>query len=126
MRIHSDVFTRDSFDAALWPRSLNVQGVNIEDLSEHRSRSRARAFEVRLAATPGRDYSGKARRPRNSGAYGAESLYAGQTIKAATYNEHGQWIAELYAADPDAIIGPYRHYDHFHASTRFAYSGARQ
>lgn len=71
------------------------------DLTEHGSRKRARAFEVKLSAEPGTDRHGHNRRWANSGQYGA----AGD--KAATWFEWGDFFASIFAADPRAVIGPY-------------------
>jgi hypothetical protein len=116
MRIHSDTLTRDDFGRALADAGLIADGVFLDGLMIHGSRSRAHGFEVRLAAMPGRDRNGKARRAPNSGTRGS---LAG--VKAATYDEWGYWLAELYDRDPDAIAGYYKGRDHFHRTTRDAY-----
>lgn len=118
MRIHSDIFTGSSFTDALRSAGLTDE-VRVEDLSLHNSRKRACGFEVRLAASEGRDRNGKARRPRMTGRYGSEN--APDYVKAATYDEHGYWIAELFKIDPEAIIGPYKGVENFNELTRYAY-----
>ncbi len=55
------------------------------------------------------------RRP-NGGNYGAD--HEGY---AATYSDWGRWIAELFARDPDAIIGPYKGHDDYHEQTGHLY-----
>jgi hypothetical protein len=117
MRIHSDVLIMANFYGATKAAKLSPD-VWVEDFSQHGSRKRSRGYEVRLAAEAGRDYKGTARRPRNSGSYGAED---GTYQKAATYDEHGKWIAELYKVDPEAIVGPYKNAEDFHSKTRYAY-----
>lgn len=116
MRLHSDTLTRDEIDAALV--NADLPGVFIDVLSSHGSRSRARAFEVRLAAEPGKDRNGNVRRPRNSGSYGSDGR---DPFKGATYDEWGYFIAELFERDPDAVFGPYNGRDDFHRKTNGDY-----
>lgn len=111
MRIHSDVLTRGDFGRALIDSGMADDGVYIGDLSAHGSRSRAYAFEVRLGAAPGRDANGRARR--------AAAGLPGQT--AATYDEWGYWIADLFRRDENAIVGPYKGAQHFDQLTRYEY-----
>ena len=110
MRIHSDTLIRRSFTNALTRASLD--DVWVEDYSEHRSTKRARGFEIRLGAE-----HKTGRRRRNSGKYGAGDRWP----MAATYDEHGAWIAELYRIDPNAIIGPYTSREQFHEQTEYKY-----
>ena len=121
MRIHSSVLTAKDLHSAIGEAGLPTAEVWVETLTQHRSTKRERAFEVRLAATQGRDRNGKARRPRNSGFYGAES--GGPYLKAATYDEHGYWMAVLFAKDPEAIVGPYKGVSEFNQMTRYKYDG---
>lgn len=100
MRIHSDTLTQGDLNAARAAAGLGTD-VFIDGLIRHGSRSRSHAFEVHLGAFAGRDYNGKARRASNSGRFGAADT------KAATYDEWGLWIEQVFALDPDAIVGPY-------------------
>jgi hypothetical protein len=123
MRIHSDTLTPEILRECLNrdPR-FKDSGAAIWRLNTHASRSRARAFEVRIGADAGRDIHGKARRHANSGVWGSESEtfgYAGGnfTDKALTYAEWGFWIANVFEFDPAAIVGPYKGVDDFAAQT---------
>lgn len=78
--------------------------------AEHRSQSRARAFEVQLGTCvkelpPGTvDQRGKkmnVRRYANSGQSGAGAEYA------ATWHEWGWLMSYVFLADPEAKFGPY-------------------
>jgi hypothetical protein len=110
MRLHSDVLTqRDLFDAAMIS-GLHSRGAYVESVTLHRSRSRARGMEFRLASDRSNQY-------RNSGQYGAEVWGP----KAASWDDHGVWMAELFDRDPNAIIGPYKGRDAFHCATKEAY-----
>jgi len=108
MRIHSDHLTTDDLYAA----AENLHGVYVDVRHTFRSRSRRNGWDVTLYAEPGRDREGTKRRPKNSGTYGAGM------DKAATYREHGWWMLELFAKDPDAAIGIYNGVEDFHRQTR--------
>lgn len=102
MKIHTNL-TPEEF------RSLNAGlTTNFHGLSEHGSRSRARAFEVRLGGNGGRN---------NTGLYGAGD-YCG-----ATWDEWGAFFAALYELDPEALCGGsvrrpiYADADDFHFQT---------
>lgn len=101
MKIHTDTLTtRDLIYA-----SVGIDGVFVEYI-ERGSRSRARAFDVALSALPR-----KGRRTRNSGNRGAAH------DSAATWDEWGVFIDDLFRTDPDAVIGDYRGYDDFRWQT---------
>lgn len=112
MKLHTDRL--DSFEvlAMLDKAGLSDEGVWADTCTPKGSRSRKRAFDVHLSATPGKDRFGKARR-------------APQTpngARAATYDEWGLFIAQVFRLDPDAIFGPYKGRDHFNELTRFNYA----
>jgi len=95
--------------------------VFIEDFEIKNSRLRKFGYEVKLAAHAGKDRYGKTRTRRNTGRYGAEDAGQEAFYLAATWDEWGHWIAELFERDPDAIIGEYRGRDDFHAYTSERY-----
>lgn len=98
MRIHSDILQFADFGQILRDCGLAGEGVAIDVLEPKGSRSRARAFELHLAAHPGTDRFGKRRRWANTGHSGAAShVY----LKAATYDEWGVFLAALFECDPD-------------------------
>ena len=103
MRLHTDTLTA----ADVYAATAHLPGV-YATVTEHGSRSRKRAFEVRLE---GNGY------PRNSGRYGSDSAEQG-----ATWDEWGSFFAALFAIDPDMLCGSaahpaYRDAQHFHAVT---------
>jgi hypothetical protein len=104
VKLYSDTLTGADLNDAL-PR-----GVGIETLSIGRPRNAARGWTVRL-------YCYGNRRLRNSGRHGAES----QGPPAASWDQHGEWMAALYDRDPHARIGPYTGRDDFHTKTDGAY-----
>ncbi|AEQ21049.1 hypothetical protein E3_1330 [Rhodococcus phage E3] len=96
MRIHTNLDHGDLADAA------RHAGVIIARSSQHGSRSRERAFEVTLSGS-GRTGS----RWANSGSYGASSS------KAATWDEWGIFLAELFRRDPELKTKEYPSLDAF-------------
>lgn len=113
MRIHSDALTvQDFHDAVAIVMRADAPRIYALPVVTHGSRSRKRAFEVALRGDGGRHK----RRP-NSGSYGAA-----QGDFAATYDDWGYWLAELFRRDPNARVGSvYNGRDDFHARTAGAY-----
>lgn len=104
MRIHSDIITYDDIARACLAAGGPV--VYTERETEHRSRSRDRAFEVALR--------GSSNRQPNWGT--GPRGYADE--RAATWGEWGMFIRHLFYVDPDAIIGQYRSAEMFDGFTR--------
>ena len=100
MRIHT-CLTRSQLYAAL-PDGVNAY------ITPKGSRKRERAFEVTLYVMEKNDLH---RRYGNSGGYGNSNDVA------ATWDEWGMWMVELYALDPDALIGWYADEADFYAKT---------
>lgn len=102
MRIHSNTLTsKDVYDAA------RVARATVETLSEHGSRKRAHAFEVKLSGE-------SRRRPNNNGAHG--------DVFAATWDQWGVFLACLFDAD-NSITIPTAYEDlnvfHYQTGNRF-------
>lgn len=121
MRIHTDKLTEDTILIALnveiaAERIAPLVGFKI--LREHRSQSRARAFEIQLDAygkTPG-----DGRRVGNSGQFGSDD--SGRF--AATYDEWGWLLAALFELDPGMTSSYYSSADDFHEKTTDNYRPA--
>lgn len=108
MRIHSDKLVKSDFGLAASNAGFGPDVYY--ERTEHGSRSRARAFELKIDAEPGTDRHGIKRAfSRNSGGQGAEQ----GPYKAATWVEWGDFIVELFKIDPNAIIGHYTSAEHF-------------
>lgn len=116
MRIHTNTLTVHDLHDALATTGLRAGGVRVDTASLHNSRKRKVSIEFRLSAEPG-----KGRRRRNTGYYGAEDAFQTPFQMAATYDEHGIWMAELFERDPEAIIGYYDGRDDFHEQTKGKY-----
>jgi hypothetical protein len=114
MRLHT-ALTEGDVRAAL-RESVGADGVYLDHMTAHSSRSHDHAFEVRLAGVPGRDRNGKARRKTNTGQYGAG------TYMAATYDEWGYFMAAIFGRDPFAKFGTaYNGAEDFMRKTEHAY-----
>jgi hypothetical protein len=106
MRIHTNVMSKAEVAS-----HLGVQNdVTIHVVSEHGSRSHRIAYEVALR--------GQGKRHKRNPNTRDDSLPG----KAATYDDWGQYIANLYRMDVDAIVGPYKGRDDFHKQTKGAYA----
>ena len=91
MKLYSDTLTTDDLYACL-PRD-----VGIAEIREMRQpRKRARGWELSLEGLGGRHT-----RRSNSGGYGAGDRYA------ATWDDHGVWMAALYDRDERALFAGY-------------------
>lgn len=123
MRLHTTTHTRTTINEALnrAKSAGKVAGhVHLWICDEYGSRKRARAFEIRLGTHT--KIKGDKRGWTNTGTRGANSTDNGEGMYAATYDEWGWFIAELFAAEPDAIFGPaYDGVAGFEAATRYAY-----
>lgn len=104
MRIHTDKVTFGNIhDAA------RKAGAEVAVLSDHGSRKRDHAFEVRIS---GNGVQG--------GGFGTANF------KTATWDEWGIFLAALFEIDPDMIAGPYKgasddEYEGFHFLTDSRY-----
>ena len=98
--------------------------VDFEVFLWHNSRKNVRAFEIQLGTYDKTTGPTKNRRYKNSGRYGAKNsgrYGADSTVYAASYDEWGWFIAQVFDADPDATFGPYKGIDGFDAMTKGAY-----
>lgn len=115
MRIHSDTLTTDDIrTAATYAAAAGHGRVYVDSLTEHGSRSRRRAFEVKLIG----DGSHSKRRTNP----GAGNWDRSELEYAATHDSWGHLFAMLYSIDPNAIAGwAYSGAEDFHAKTGHKY-----
>ena len=122
MRIHTGKITLAHIRTALADEQAFgriAPHVSFKTLSEHGSRTHARAFEIQMEAA----YRDRGRRTGNSGSYGP----MGDGTYAATFDEWGWLLAALYKLDPDMVVGAqgspvYDSADLFHDRTGWTYS----
>lgn len=104
MKVWSDTLTRADLYACL------PADVGIGEMRELRNpRKRARGWDLHLEG-----YGTRHTRRRNTGQYGAASS---AYFNAATWDDHGVWMAALYEIDPDAAIAWYDNRADFYAKT---------
>lgn len=121
MRIHTNTLSYLDFGAALHFADLKPD-VFVETIEQFGSMSHERAFEIKLAANAGKDRFGKTRTRRNTGAYGAEDAWQPAFHLAATHDEYGLWLAQLYEMESDMkVAGWYENRTDFHAYTSDRY-----
>jgi hypothetical protein len=120
MHVHTNTLDVGDLADILRATGLAARGVYLDDerggpngATSHRSRSHARRLTFYLVATPG-----YGRRWANSGHKGAG------TDKAATYDEWGVFLAELFTRDPDAKAGHYVGAEGFQASNEYPSRGS--
>jgi hypothetical protein len=107
MRIHTEATFQDILAAIGKAHAYGVR------LSEHGSRTHARAFDIKL--------EGSSKRRPNGGTSRGQASDLG-TDYAATWDEWGVFLAAIYAVDPTARSWAYRDAEDFHWQTfrRFA------
>lgn len=119
MKLHSNILTENDVRDAL---SRAKQRGNVDPLVEFNlldprgSRSRKNGFEIRLEWL-GNKVKGDGRRWTNTGNAGSGT----GGMYAATYDEWGWFIAELFDKDEHAIFGHYTGMDGFNTATRYKY-----
>jgi hypothetical protein len=122
MRIHTNTHTWRSIHEALDRAKAAgkvADHVEFEVCVEYRSRSKARGIEVKLGTF--HKEPGDGRRWTNTGNRGANSEHNGEALYAATYDEWGWFLAEVFDTDPEATCWAYVGAAGFNASTKYAY-----
>lgn len=111
MKIYSDTLQRSDLGVALIAAGLNDERVYVDECMALPSpRLRQRGWKVRLTCT-------RSNRHRNSGTHGAATW----EMPAASWDQHGRWMAELFERDPNARISNYNGRDDFHRATKGKY-----
>ena len=123
MKLHSDTLTSADVYTAMERAKQrgHVSRLTIFDkMEEKKSRTRKNGFEIHLEWI-GEKVKGDGRRWTNSGKGGANSYDNGSGCYAATYDEWGWFIAELFDKDANAVFGHYKGKEHFDTYTKGAY-----
>lgn len=119
MKLHSSKLTEEDIRRALRQAQANGQiadDVFMVEFVASGSRSRARSWAIQLGALDKGSGPTKSRHYKNSGVGEIN-----RSIWAASYDEWGWFIAQLFAVDPDATFGPYLGLDSFNAQTASKY-----
>lgn len=125
MKLHSDILEYDAICDAL-QRAKNSGKIthDVQFVKMDRAGSRTRKFgcEIQLGTYDQESGPTKSRHYKNSGKHGATSEYGtGDPVWAATYDEWGWFITELFTVDPDLIFGSYKGVKSFHDQTKGKY-----
>lgn len=114
MRLHTDKITRaDLIEATNAAYDEGQDGHVWLEMTEHGSRSRARAFEVGLEGDG--TVNRRRRNPGKSVPYGTNKGYA------ATWDAWGRFFAYLFDIDPDMTCYAYDGRRDFHAKTDYRF-----
>src|SRR4030095_9795008 len=111
MKLHSDkIRTQDIREALEMARrkGLIVGDTELLVLEEQKSRKRENGWEIRL----GSRYADGVHKRRNMN----------NTAYAATWEEWGWFIVELFELDIDLEFGGYKDYNDFHSQTRYNFA----
>lgn len=123
MRLHTNLHDWRSCHEALTRAKAAgriPEHLEFTDCTEYRSTKRKRGIEIKLGTY--QKVRGDGRRWSNSGNRGANSeANYGTGVHAATWDEWGWLLAELFAVDPDAICDRYVGRAGFETLTRHAY-----
>jgi hypothetical protein len=123
MRLHTNTHTWRSVHEALGraiAKGKVAEHVMLDTCAEYRSQSRARGIEIQLGTYD--KEPGDGRRWTNSGNRGANSdANQGTGLYAATWDEWGWFLAELFDADPEAKCDRYDGRFEFQRITKNAY-----
>ena len=121
MRIHSDIITEAHVTQALNAvknAGLVADCVYTDRLTTHGSRKRKGAVDVTLGSTLGESFISSQVLEYLEGYGGLGGAGASPDLsRSATWHEWGAFIAELFAIDPEAVIGQYVTAAGFHWDT---------
>jgi hypothetical protein len=122
MRLHTNTHTWRSIHQAL-DRAKEAgripHHVDLITCAEYRSQSRKAGIEIQLGTYV--KEPGDGRRWTNTGTHGANSDQNGAGIYAATWDEWGWFLAEVFTADPHAKCNWYDGKAEFERITKHAY-----
>jgi hypothetical protein len=119
MKLHTKLTSHDISEAL---ENVKQHGLVTEDISfvqfaYESSRSHANGYLIQLGTTNKYSLpSGKKRHYKNSGDRGADMIWA------ATYDEWGWFIAEIFDRDPNAKFGYYKSRDDFNEQTKWKFA----
>lgn len=120
MKLHTRLTSTQVYQAL---NAVKADGNATDDIEFVRfesgnSRTHPHRFEIQLGTEDQHSGPTNSRHYKNTGQWGASSAWNGYPIWAATWNEWGWFIAEIFRMDPTASFGPqYRTEELFHKIT---------
>ncbi len=115
MKLHTKLNNHQVIDALadVKSRGLMTNDVFMAQFAYENSLSHRNGFLIRLGTFDKTTGPKKSRHRADN-----TNLDLGDTVYAATYDEWGWFIAEIFECDPDAKFGPYKNYADFHKKTK--------
>jgi hypothetical protein len=111
MKLHTKLSIQDVYDSLVVTkaRGLMTEDVHFHQFTEQKSRSHPNGFIIQLGTYDQKSGPTNSRYYKNTGKRGASSgTNVEESVWAATYDEWGWFIADLFDRDPDASFGHYK------------------
>jgi hypothetical protein len=111
MKLHTKLSTQDVYDALIvtHARGLMTTDVHFVQFIEEPSKSRPNGYKLQLGTRDQHSGPKNSRYYKNTGKRGAHSeRNEGDPVWAATYDEWGWFIADIFDRDPEASFGHYK------------------
>jgi hypothetical protein len=124
MKMHTKLSSQDIYDSMTVSkaRGLMTDDIRFIQFKEQPSKSHPNGFLVQLGTYDQKSGPKNSRYYKNTGKRGAHSeRNEGEPVWAATYDEWGWFLADIFDRDPDARLGQYKNKDHFDEMTKGKY-----
>lgn len=124
MKLHTTLYYSEVLQAmkTVKERGHVTADIQFVEFEMENSRTHPRGYKIQLGTYDQTSGPTRSRHFKNSGSHGAESgVYGGDRVWAATYDEWGWFIAELFTMDPAAKFGHYKTEQLFHEMTKNKY-----
>ena len=127
MKLHTKLDIGEVYNSLIVTkaRELMTEDIFFHQLIEQPSKSHPHGFIIQLATTDQQSGPKNSRYYKNTGKRGAHSETglgrADESLWAATYDEWGWFIADLFERDPGASFGHYKTAAKFHEMTKNKY-----
>lgn len=117
MKLHTKLLPHEISDAFRTVKDDGDMTADIEfvQFDAENSRSHDNGYKIQLGTYDPKSGPKNSRYHKNSGQYGASDIWA------ATYDEWGCFVAEIFSRDPGAKFGSYDGVDDFNAKTEDRY-----
>jgi hypothetical protein len=122
MKLHTKLDIGEVYNSLIVTkaRELMTEDIFFHKLIEEPSKTHSHGYIIQLATTDQRSGPKNSRYYKNTGTRGAHST-GGDRLWAATYDEWGWFIADLFERDPSASFGHYKTAAKFHEMTKNKY-----
>jgi len=124
MKLHTKLDIGEVYNSLIVTkaRELMTEDIYFHQLIEQPSKTHPKGYIIQLATTDQRSGPKNSRYYKNTGKRGANSeRNTGEALWAATFDEWGWFIADLFERDPGARFGHYTTAAKFHEMTKNKY-----